>query len=413
MVFKPKPFDIPGFTWHKRRGGWCRMHRGKTLWCGGAKATRQEVEETFHRKRGETDNEAQRTAPDAPRAYRVVLGEFLTYCQRRVETGKPRPMSRRTLHNYDVALNAFGTFVGGGTLFADTNDPRLFAEYAAKFGKWKASGYDSVVARISALYEWAAGMEHIDRFRPGPAFQRPAKSLKRDERIDLSLTFGPAEYAKLYAKANHVTRCWLGLGLFAAMNNSEVAWLDRRCVDLDAGVVDFRRRKIGKVRRVCPLPDFVVADLRSYRRPEPIAPDLAGLFFLTVSGRCYTEHEGRPSDSMSRMFREMEKDAVVAHQRGRNFKGLRTTFYNLAPRHGYDLERKIIMGRAHGTVDLDSYLEDVGLDRLRHVVAHVFDQFSTALTDSVDRSDVGVAFAASAETVGGSPAAQPSATPPA
>jgi hypothetical protein len=54
---------------------------------------------------------------------------------------------------------------------------------------------------------------------------------------------------------------------------------------------------------------------------------------------------------------------------------LRTTFYNACPRD-YELERKIIMGRAQGTVDYDSYLEGDGSDRLRELVDHVYSAFS-------------------------------------
>jgi hypothetical protein len=133
----------------------------------------------------------------------------------------------------------------------------------------------------------------------------------------------------------------------------------------------------------------VIDDLKSYVRPDPCAPDnqdLADLFFLSERGRCYTEHDGRPSDSLSRVFRQLEADAGVAHRQGRNFKGLRTTFFNAAPRGGYELERKIIMGRAQGTIDLDSYLEDVGMDRLRHVVTHVFDQFAPAIETALSNA---------------------------
>ena len=42
------------------------------------------------------------------------------------------------------------------------------------------------------------------------------------------------------------------------MNNSEVANLTRDVIDLDTAVIDFKRRKTGKIRRACPLPAEVV-----------------------------------------------------------------------------------------------------------------------------------------------------------
>jgi integrase len=372
----PKSKWFPGYTAHSR-GGWVRSYRGHSVWCGNRHATRDEVEATFSRKRAEID--AKGELAGRPKLYREVLSEFLETRQALVDQGR---RSRRTLHNFSVVLNQLGDHVGGGTVFASTNRPDVFAAFARKFGGWKSSGFDSVVCRVGTFYRWAVEMEYIDRFRPGPQFRRPPKSEIRDERIDLQKSFTPAEFAKLYRAANPVMRCWLGLGLFAAMNNSEIAHLARSTVDLDAGVVDFRRRKRGKVRRVCPLPAFVVNDLRAYERPEATAQSDADLFFVTRGGHSYggTRHrDGKPSDMIGRLWAKLETAAGVEHKPRRNFSGLRTTFFNLAPRGQWDLERKVIMGRAQGTVDLDSYLEDVGMDRLRHVVGHVFAKVSTAL----------------------------------
>jgi integrase len=128
---------------------------------------------------------------------------------------------------------------------------------------------------------------------------------------------------------------------------------------------------------VIPLPPSVVDILRGYVRPA--ANPIDDLFFLTVCGNPYAQSESRdgtfkPSNTISRLFRELMENAGLSVGDGRNFSGLRTSFYNLAPRSGYDVERSIIMGHARGTIELDSYLEDVGCDRLAHVVNHVWGQ---------------------------------------
>jgi integrase len=221
-------------------------------------------------------------------------------------------------------------------------------------------------------------MEIIDRYRPGPGFVRPDKSLLRDERLQLSFCFTPDEYRKLVRKAGPTMRCFLGLGLYAAMNNSEISHLSGDVIDFDSKRIDFRRRKQGRVRRICPLPDSLVDDLRKYARPDPADPGDSDLYFLTRSGHPYsaTRHrDGKPSDSIGRMFRKLMDAADVELRPGRGFKGLRTTFFNACPR-GYEPERAIIMGRAKGTVDYDSYLEGDGSDRLRELVDHVYSAFS-------------------------------------
>jgi integrase len=357
------------FTRHKS-GGWVRTYKGRTVWCGGKNATPQQIEDTFAAKRKAIDADEKLPPVAAPLVYRELLSKFIAACEDRVAT---RKMAKRTLHNYVTDLNAFGLHIGGSTPIADIG-PEQFGAYAKNFHGWKASGIDSVVCRVGALFRWAVEMEYIDRYRPGPQFQRPAKSEIRDQRIDLSKSFTPEEVAKLYAAANPVMRCWVGLGVACAFNNSEVAHLERSVVDLESGCIDFRRRKTGKVRRVCPLPDAILADLKAYRRPEPVHADDAGLFFVSEYGNPYsgTRHrDGKPSDTMSRLFRELMIAAKVEHRARRGFSGLRTTFFNLCPRDS-ELERKIIMGRAQGTIDLDHYLEDVGLERLKHVVGHVW-----------------------------------------
>jgi integrase len=355
-----------------------RKYKGRTLFCGGRKATREQVERRFEFLRDEADRPAG-SPPAAPQTYRELLSRFLASCRDRVRTGRPKPLSERTLHNYLVTLNDFGDFVGGGSIISEVNRPDIFAAYGKRFGDWKASGFDSIVTRVGALFRWAAEMEYIDRYRPGPSFARPHKSILRDERLQLQFCFSPEEYRKLARSAGQTMRCFIGLGLYAAMNNSEVSHLAREVVDLDAKRIDFQRRKKGRIRRICPLPDDLVDSLRNYARPHAADARDEGFYFLTRRGHLYSStrhHDGKPGDSLGRMFRKLMDSAGVELRPGRGFHGLRTTFYNACPRD-YELERKIIMGRAQGTVDYDSYLEGDGSDRLRELVAHVHSKFST------------------------------------
>lgn len=378
----PRSKWYPGFT--AGQSGWSRSYKGRPLACGGRKATRQEVEDTWDAKKKIVDAEASGVAPAGVRTYREVLAEFLAVQKSRI--GAPRNrIEERTYHNYVVALNAFGNFVHEGRKVADRDirdvGPGIFSTYARTFAAWKASGFDSVVTRVSALFNWAAGQEYIDRYRPGPEFVRPAKQDIRDQRIMLAKSYAPAEVAKLWSATSpgSFLRCAVGLGVCAAFNNSDLGHVTRDVMDLASGVIDFRRRKTGKVRRVIPLPADVLAELRAYRRPEPAREEWADHFFLTVKGQPYARSRSRgggykPSDSVSRLFRELRIDAGVAEVRGRNFGGLRTTLFNLWPKGGYADERAIVMGRAKGTIDLDHYLEDVGVERLAFGVNHVWAQ---------------------------------------
>ncbi|HLL90365.1 MAG TPA: hypothetical protein VK324_13785 [Tepidisphaeraceae bacterium] len=443
----PKPTRPPDWPPPKRRwpagccpyrDGWRRWYRGLPRHVCGKRTPLAEVEDRWIAVKRRLDAEADATAradalPDPTRAaaraavtYRVVLSEFLTRQQWRVGAARDR-IERRTYDNYVYELNRFGAFVHDGLKVADrpidelAADPKVFTAYARHLGSWKASGFDSVVSRVLALFRWAGplphGMGYCGPANQGPDFRRPDKEQLRDERIGQTFSFTPAEVATLYLAANHTVRCWIAQGVCGGFINSDVAHVTRDVQDLAVGVTDFRRRKQGKVRRVIPWPDDVVELLRQYCRPDASDPAHADLFYLSTNGNPYsrTREGSGPSCSISRMFARLIEDAGVTKVRGRSFKGLRTTLYNRWPKVGpdggpMDVERKIVMGRAQGTVDLDHYLEDVGLDRIRHGVNHVWglvraeiDRLSTSRAGATPRRPAGPDDAPPAEA--GAPAA--------
>lgn len=337
------------------------------------------VEDAWKAKRKEIDRGV--PADAATLTYRLLLSEFLSIQKNRIGAAK-RPLSERTYFNYVSDLNKFGDFVVDGGKIADMDidaiGPVHFTRFAESMNGWKASGFDSVVCRVGTLFRFAVEMEYIDRFRPGPIFRRPARKELREQRIDRSFSFTVTEVATAYNGAGRTMKRWIALGICAAFVNSDVANMTRAAIDLNTGIIDFRRRKTGKVRRVIPLPPDVIRLLGRYRRPDPVSVEHADLFFISQKGRPYSvtkNANGKPSNTISRLTSKLLVRLKIKQPGDkRNFKSFRTTFFNLAPRGGYDTERMIIMGRAQGTVDLDSYLEDVGIDRLRHVVNHVWGQ---------------------------------------
>jgi hypothetical protein len=319
-----------GFTPH--RDGWVRWYNGSTRHVCSKSTPLSEIPDRWADKKHAIDEAAPVVRVVDVRTYRTVLSEFLAECESRVNRQLRPYMEQRTLDNYTRELNAFGAFRWQGVAIADqpfdSIPPGAFTAYAKQFGSWKASGFDSIISRVGALFNWGVGMGYADHFRPGPSFVRPGRQAIRDERIMLAKKFKPEEVAKLYWTGNLTMRCWVGLGAGAAFINSDVAHVPRECIDLDVGRVDFRRRKTGKQRRVIPLPERVVTDLREYRRPDPADERWADLFFLTQDGRPYDACQS----TVTRLFYELMKDAGVARIDGRNFTGLRTTWFNNAPR---------------------------------------------------------------------------------
>jgi integrase len=379
----PKP--IPGFTWSAKARGWYRSYRNRPLYCGGAKATREQVEKNYARKRDAADNGERQPVEPAAMTLRDAISLYIAALEHRRDSGKPRRLSWRTFHNNVEAANKFGAFVGGDRQL-DQITPADFSDYARKYGGWKHSGFDSVVCRVGTFMRWCRQMKYITEYEPGPAFQRPEKQDVQDDRIARTRAFTATEIALLYAAANPTIRCWIGLGICCAFNNSDIAHLTRDAVDLEQGIIDFRRRKTGRVRRVCPLPADVVADLSAYHRPEPQSDRDENLFFISTEGNAYarsrTEDGGKPSNTISRLFARLIADtAGVAAIAGRNFAGLRTSFANLAP-PGYRDAVENVMGHAHGTVLLDHYMETLELTRSRFVVDHVWGRVVSARASS-------------------------------
>ena len=415
MEWPPPKHRWPaGLTANTR--GWIRYYRGKTRYVAARSVPLAELEDVWIevKKRIDAELNCEPAPIDASRiGYREALSEFLSAMRTRVETGKPRPLKARTFWNYQDILNRFGSFMFHGSAIADmplaeVNSPAVLGAFSATFGSWKSSGYDSIVARVGTFFAWAVEMEYIDRFRPGPQFKRPAKSEIRDQRIELVKSFTPQQVARMLAAANQTMRCWIMLGVCGAMNNSDIAHLTPGVVDLHTGIIDYRRRKTGRVRRIIPLPDDVRDALRAYRDRVVGRDSAATSFFITErKGAAFAADDSlidfSPSDTISRLFRRVCEDAGVTRSRGQGFSGLRTTFFNLCP-VGYDAERSAIMGRAKGSIDLDHYAEGLNLDRLRHVVNHVWSQISSERT--------GQAASPSASPVAEAAPSSPTAPPP-
>lgn len=365
---------IAGCT--RGKDGWYRWFKGKTRYVAPLTSSADEIMRRWVDLERRINGTKLR--PDDV-IYRDALGAFLSECQTRVATGKPKRMAQRTLENYTKTLNQFGNFIGGGTLLAKIG-PDDFTRYARGIRKHRAATYQTSQSLVAAFFKWCVEMEYLERFRPGPAFRRLSKQDVRDDRIARDKSYTAAEAAKLLGAATGTMHLMIALALACAMNNAEIANLDRQVVDLDEKVIDFRRRKTGKIRRICPIPDDVADKLRGYTRPPPASPEHAARYFLSENGTPYHTC----SSTMSRLFRRVMESAGLKVGTGRNFTGLRTTWFNLSQCDGYDLERVIIMGHAMGTVGYDSYLESVDVERLRHLSNLVWSKIVAASRLSPD-----------------------------
>lgn len=364
------------------RDGWVRWYRGKTRFVAGRKTPIGEVEDKWIKIKTAIDSGAaldEDADSENDIGFREAAIRFLNAMLAKVGAVN-RGIEHRTYQNYVAEINRLGKFEIDGVKVGDMDlkdvaRPPELSAFANSMRHWKASGFDSTVSRLSAFFDWCVEMNYLMEWKSGPDFKRPAKQQIRDQRIGRVRALTAEQIAKAYEAANHTLKCWIALGVCGAMINSDIAHLTRSVIDLETGIIDMRRRKTGKIRRVIPLPADVVDLLKQYSRPDPAEEKYADLFFLTRSGLPFSRTlASGPACAISSMFGKLLDDAGIRQcADGRNFAGIRTSFYNLSRRFAeYDVERRIVMGRAQGTIDFDHYLEDVGIAKLKSLVDHIW-----------------------------------------
>lgn len=392
------------FTPH--RDGWVRWHNGATVFVCGKKTPPDDVGGRWLKKLEELKASAKGELPrpqPSTSTVKIVVGLFIARQRRRVETGRPEPLSQFTLQDYIATLLEFARIVGPDRLVDDLT-PADFTKYVQNFDERAASTLARKMAYIQAMFAWAShGRSRVCELPDyGPDFIKPSAQTLRDERISAVKSYTPEEIQALWGKANDQEKLWIGLGINGAMDNSDLANLTRDVINLEEGTIDYRRRKRGKVRRIIPLRPEVLKMLKAYQRPAPVRPEDADLVFLTPTGHKLVRMVPSPKDPSisspidyvsfrwSKLLqraglRPKAKRKRVEKPDGskrvkliwgggsdrRGYRGLRTTFANhVAP--GYGDERKIIMGHAHGETFLDDYLEKIGTTRLRELVDSVW-----------------------------------------
>jgi hypothetical protein len=349
-----------------------------------------------------------------------LLSEFYEYLDERVRTGKPKRMEETTAWDYKRSLNELGTAVGPDRPINDLG-PADFGRYAKAISHNAQSSYGRKVAYVESFMRWALQLGRLGNNRfvreltpgmdplrslVGPVLLKPSKADLRDERIVKSKSFTPAELGKLWHVADDRERLWIGLGLNGALDNADVMAMVWRVVAVASqykGVVasdcslvlDYRRRKRGRVRRVVPLVPAVACRLADHLVVSCDGRDPTDdeLVFRSDDGKSLRKFTASgPQNYITSKFRSLMVRAGIRppaeitideqgrkHAKsagngdGRGFRSLRTTFANLAP-SGFRDEIEIVMGHSHGQTILDSYLETQGFSRLYELVTAVWEQ---------------------------------------
>ncbi|HSZ58649.1 MAG TPA: hypothetical protein VK797_23475 [Tepidisphaeraceae bacterium] len=418
-------------TFSLTRDGYVRWYLDRTRFVCGRKTAPDEVEGVWESLRKEIDANLERSA-DAiatlgTATLRQAAARFFDYLDHRVKHGTPRSLAPVTRADYIRTLSRFGKCVGADRPIAEMGAGD-FTQYAKTLIGCAPCVLARHVAYLRAFFRWCVEddlLETVPKF--GTFFKRPSQQRHRDRRLSIIKSYTPAEIQALWKNADDTERLWIALGINGAMDNSDIANFSSHLIDWERGVIDYRRRKEGKVRRVIPMRPELLKLLKKYQRPQrangadanQAADNGDGtnsngeLFFLTSNGLPLIRLKAslaRPGlsnaiDALSQRWRRLseraglrQKPIVIENTMrqgsrrrrikfsgdadGRGFRSLRTTFPNLAP-PGYREEVEIVMGHQNDSVLVENYLEHLGLDRLRELVDAVW----TAAFTSPPRRD--------------------------
>jgi integrase len=394
--------------------GYVKSINGRTVWvCGkippaAAEARYAERYKELNERHPPTGKPRERAAVLTITRLAQLYDDWLIG---RMETGKPKKLSRRTYHDAATVLQGFlDTPVAGGrlgdlpvTVLLGDAGPGHFTAYAATIAGDSPYTVNRHFAYVHAMFAWAGpgkkGMRYIDRMPHfGPNFQKAPAADMRKARAEMDKPWEPAEFQRVLAQArkreNLAAECFLWLGATCGFNAADIAALPVAAVDLDAAVIDFARTKTGEFRR-CPLVPPLVKAMRAYRK-ELADLKLAsrvsgetGLYFVTQWGNAYcrvkdsTDDAGNPItvpiNTISQLVGKLMDDADVRRE-GRGHSGLRTTFRSLADELKDQRAIDVIMGHKSGKMSEISahYVpaHKIPIDRLRAVVDHVYAKLS-------------------------------------
>ncbi|QDU37663.1 Tyrosine recombinase XerC [Maioricimonas rarisocia] len=358
---RTKPERPEGFPLFPHANGqWARKKHGKFYYYGpwdDPEAALKRLE----------DEEAGRSHDHL--TLKELFDRFLTAKHSRVVSGE---LTLPTYRDYLTVLQHVASFFGkhrpADELTAD-DFRQLRDSFARSHGPVRLQK-DIVVTRMPFRWAYESGLlEHSVRF--GPDFKPPSRRARlKATRAYGRKDFSAKEIKAILAAASQPLRAMILLGINAGLGQSDIANLQRRHVDLQAGWLEYPRPKT-EIERRCPLwPETVAALQESLQtRPKPKGDADADCVFLTSHGRRYLRMtEKSRTDTITPSFRRLLNSLGIKDRR--NFYSLRHTFETQAGESRDQVAVDLIMGHADHSMAAN-YRHRISDDRLRDVVAVV------------------------------------------
>lgn len=318
------------------------------------------------------------------------------------DSGELRP---RTCADYRLTCDRIVTAWASGNnhhRLVEDLQPEDFAAYRAQIAKsWGPVSVGNEVQRVRTVLKYAYDESLIDRpVRFGASFKKPSRKTLRTERAKRERRFlDRDEINALLTKAGIQLKAMIYLAVNCGMGNTDLAELNWRHIDLDAGILDYPRPKTGVERRATLWPQTVKAlkavkefalspvlggPRKGLPHYQPSNPDNADAVFLTHDQQRFVRHNGEYiRDCLSEAFAKILKKTTVKDEKGKetpikregvNFYALRHTFETIAGETRDQAAVDRIMGHADASMSAvyREWLRDEREnERLRRVTDHV------------------------------------------
>lgn len=363
---KPRK-DFPLFA--HPNGQWAKKIKGRPHYFG----TWDDPEGALARYLDDKDDLYAGRVPRNRRAEGADLAElcnrFLTLKADLKETGE---LTRGMFNEYHRGCDFVIAEFGSKRLVSDLL-PEDFEALRSRLAKGRGPNSLAKYVRIVRMlfnYGFEAGVIDVP-VRVGPAFKGPKKAILRKARQNSNQMLTPKQVREiLKASSDHLAAMAL-LGLNGGFGQEDCAKLTFEHLDLDAGFIDYRRKKTGIDRRVPLWPRTVKAIRKSIdTRPKPASEEHADLVFLTRNGRPWVRWAKKAMvDATGQEFDKMLR-ACDCKAKGRGFYALRHTFRTLSDSLPDRPAVDLVMG--HEGDDIANFYRH-GIDdaRLWKVVRHV------------------------------------------
>jgi integrase len=318
--------------------------------------------------------------------------EFLAYQMERVSSGQ---ISTRWFEDCRRVIRHFAKHVGvsrSPAALSASDFQRYRRQLVTRgLGGERGLGVHALYRTITvvrSMFKWAVEtgvLEHGPRW--GKTFVRPSavefrRSKAKHERENGKKVFTAEQVRSLIETAGPAMKAAILLGINGGFGNTDCAALPVAAVDLDAAIVDFERPKTA-VRRIVPLWPETVAALKAVlamERPAPATEAAAQLVLRSEAGLPVVRQvvkelaDGEIEkvthvDRLGDWFDELLAEKKLK-RRGIGFYTLRHTFRTWADETNDQHAIHVVMGHAIPGMS-GIYVEEIGVERLRRVVAHV------------------------------------------